>query len=202
MAGLFHHISLLIGDIKVSMQSTEAGNPLQPINSQAYWLQKVGGSTKSLIIVIYVLCSVLCLLPSIPSFAQDDMLQYVEKKQKELKQREEQVASEERKLNALKKDVEEKMGKYTKLLIDLDNKLKEVEKIRGERLGYIVKVYESMPPEEAAAKLDAVDDETATQILMRMKSKRAASVMANMDSKKAATITYSMTKIEKNIPQK
>lgn len=154
----------------------------------------------SAVCVICVLSSVFCLLPPISANAQDDVIQFIEKKQKELKQKEDYLDTEEKKLNTLKKDVEEKTARYTKLLNDLENKLKEIEKIRGERLDYIVKVYEGMPPEDAAVKLNALDDQTATEIITRMKSKKAGAVMSYMDERKAASITYSITRLEKKIP--
>jgi flagellar motility protein MotE (MotC chaperone) len=156
----------------------------------------------SAVCVICFLSSVFGLLPAISANAQqDDVIQFIEKKQKELKQREDYLDTEEKKLNTLKKDMEEKTARYTKLLNDLENKLKEIEKIRSERLDYIVKVYEGMPPEDAAAKLNALDDQTASEIITRMKSKKAGAVMSYMDERKAASITYSITRFEKKIPR-
>ena len=161
---------------------------------------KKKGPLSMFCVLVFTLCSVFCLLSSVPAHSQDDLLQFIEKKQKELRVKEEQLEKEDKKLNVLKKDVEEKMTKYAKLLNDLDHKLKEIEKIRGERLDYIVKVYEGMPPEEAAGKLSALDEQTATEIFTKMKSKKAGAVMAYMDARKAASITRLITRIEKKFP--
>jgi flagellar motility protein MotE (MotC chaperone) len=132
--------------------------------------------------------------------AQDDVVSMIEKKQKELKIKEEQIEKEDKKLNALKKDIEEKIEKYTKLLSELDIKLKQIEKIKAERLENIVKIYEGMSPEEAASKLAALDERTAIEIISGMKSKKAGAVLTYMDAKKVASITEGLAKIEKKFP--
>ncbi len=136
----------------------------------------------------------------VPVFGQDDMIKFIENKQKELKAREEYINQEDKKLTALKKDVEMKIEKYTKLLSELDTKLKAIEKIKNDRLNYIVKVYEGMDPEAAAVKMGALDEQTAVEILRRMKSKKASAVMGYMETKKVAAITQSITRLEKKFP--
>lgn len=137
---------------------------------------------------------------SVPAFCSDDMIKFIENKQKELKAKEEFLDQEEKKLDALRKDVEMKVAKYTKLLSELDTKLKALEKIRNERFDYVVKVFEGMPPEDAAVKISALDEQTAVEILRRMKSKKAGAVMSYMEAKKVAAITQSITRLEKKFP--
>jgi len=152
-----------------------------------------------MVLVLSFLLSVFLSVP-VPAYAQDDMIKFIENKQKELKAKEEFLDQEEKKLNALRKDVETKVEKYGKLLHELDIKLKEIEKVKNERLDYIVKVYEGMPPEDAAVKISALDEQTAVEILRRMKSKKAGAVMVYMDAKKVASMTQSITRLEKKFP--
>ncbi|HMK49486.1 MAG TPA: hypothetical protein VK435_05495 [Thermodesulfovibrionales bacterium] len=128
------------------------------------------------------------------------MIKYIESKQKELKTKEEFLSQEEKKLDALKKDVELKTDKYTKLLAEIDAKLKTLEKVKSERMTYIVKVYEGMPSEEAASKLSALDEQTATEIIRSMKPKKAGAVLSNMEDRKVASITRGMRRLEKSFP--
>jgi flagellar motility protein MotE (MotC chaperone) len=151
-------------------------------------------------IMLFVLCFILFASLPVPAYGQDDMIRFIENKQKELKSREEFIDQEDKKLNALKKDVEIKIEKYTKLLNELDTKLREIEKIKNERLDYIVKVYEAMPPEDAAVKISAMDEQTAVEILRRMKSKKAGAVLTYMEAKRVASITQSITRLEKKFP--
>jgi flagellar motility protein MotE (MotC chaperone) len=136
------------------------------------------------------------LCTSAPAFAQDDVFKLVEEKRLELKAREDALKKEEERLNILRKDVEEKIEKYTKLLNRVDAALKKAEQIQDERLLNMAKLYESMSPEAAAAQLSALDTETAAQILLRMKSKKAGPVIALLKSQKAVILTKQMTSLQ------
>lgn len=134
------------------------------------------------------------------AYAQDDMLKLIEKKQTELKDKELFLKQEEKRLEALKKDVDERIEKYTKILTQIENILKKIEQVKDQNFEHIVKTYETMPPEEAAQRLSSLDEELLVKIILRMKPKKAAAVMALMDAKKAASITQSISSIEKKFP--
>ncbi len=135
-------------------------------------------------------------------FAQDDLLILIERKQKELTEREEGLKKEEERINAIKKDVEERIEKYTRLLNQLEEVLKKIERINEEKLDSLVKAYEAMTVEDASARLSALDEQTAVNILYRMKSKRVGQIIGQMDPKKAASITERMSRFVKNFPTK
>jgi len=133
-------------------------------------------------------------------FPQDDTLQFIEKKQRELKEREDALSKEEERLKAIRKDLDDRMEKYSKLLTQIEGVLKKLEQVHDDKLDRVVKTYEFMPPEEAAAQLSALPEIVAVKIFTRMKPKKAGSVMAYIEPKKAAALTESMTKFEKNFP--
>ena len=56
------------------------------------------------------------LLFTFNAFAEEDLVSLIENQRTELTQKEENLKKETKKLNALKKDVEENIDKYTKLL--------------------------------------------------------------------------------------
>lgn len=134
------------------------------------------------------------------SYAQDDLLKIVEKKQTELKDRENQLRQEEKRIETLRKDLDERIAKYTKILAQIESLLKKIEQIKDQNFEQIVRTYEAMPPEDAAIKLSALDEELAVKIISKMKYKKAAAIMALMDTKKATNITQSMNTIEKKFP--
>ncbi len=136
--------------------------------------------------------AMVCLFASISftsAHPENDIVQAIEKKQKEIENKEALLKKEEERLGILRKDIEEKIKKYTEILTQIEKALKELDKIKEERLNHVVKLYESMPPEEAAIKLSALDEETAVTIILNMKSKKAGSILALIESQKAATIT-------------
>lgn len=133
-------------------------------------------------------------------FAQDTAL--LERKQRELKEKEDSLKQKEERLSTLSKDLDEKIERYQKLLTQLEGLLKKIEQSKEERYGRLVKTYEAMPPEEAALRLAVLDEQTAALILWRMKEKKAAAVLACVEPQKAASLTETIVKIEKKFPAK
>jgi flagellar motility protein MotE (MotC chaperone) len=142
----------------------------------------------------------LCLFFTVSSYAQDDMIAFIEKKQKEIKEKENTLMKEEERLKILRKDIDERIEKYTNLLNQIETILKKLEHLQDEKIEHVVKAYEVMPPEEAATRLAALPEITAVKIIKKMKPKKAGIIMANMDPQKVASLTESMTKFEKNFP--
>ncbi|HET6514208.1 MAG TPA: hypothetical protein VFG09_03550 [Thermodesulfovibrionales bacterium] len=146
-----------------------------------------------IIALLLLIVTMSCFLFSGPGYGQDDVVRLVEKKQKELREKEEALKKEEERINALKKDVEEKIEKYTKLLTQLESTVKKIDQSRDEKLTHLVKVYEAMPPEDAAARISVLDENTAVRIMRMMKSKKAGAVMAAMEPRKVAAITRELS---------
>lgn len=139
----------------------------------------------------------LCLVLSVSRalWAEDDMVRFIERKQAELNNREDAVKREEERMAALLREVEERIEKYTKLLAQIEKALNKLEQVKNERLDSIVKSYESMPPEDAAARITSLDHETAVSIMQRMKSRKAGAVMAAMQPAKAAELTKALASL-------
>lgn len=142
-------------------------------------------------------------LLTVPVFAQqDDMVKAIQKKSKELKEKEETLKKEEERLNLLKKEVDERIEKYTAIMNQIEAAVKKLEETKDAKFEHVVKSYELMPPEEAAARLSALDMATAVRIMLKMKSKKAAGVIALMETKTAAAITSKMLANGKKVPAK
>ncbi|MCX7913886.1 MAG: hypothetical protein N2511_04800 [Thermodesulfovibrionales bacterium] len=138
----------------------------------------------------------------IETYAFDEILKLIEKKQVELKDKELFLKQEEKRLETLKKDVDERIEKYSRILLQIENLLKKIEEIKEQNFEHIVKTYEAMPPEEAAQRLSSLEEELIVRILLRMKPKKVAAIMAFMDVKKAATLTQAMDNVVKKFPIK
>jgi hypothetical protein len=166
-------------------------------------LKKGGKGGCFFIFSILFSLSVFCLLLHPPSaYAQEDVLKTIVTKQKEIKDKEEALRTEEARLITIRKEVDEKIEKYTKVLAQIESALGKMEQVKDEKIDYTVKAYEAMPPEDAAARLSALDEAVAVRIISRMKSKKAGAVMAQMQPAKAASITESMTRTVKNFPSR
>ena len=149
----------------------------------------------------FVLCLFITfsLLPCSAS-AQEDMSEFIEKKNIELMQKEEALKKEEVRLKTLGKDIDNRIAEYRKLLDEVEEALGKIEVNRKKNMKHLVKTYEAMPPEEAAAKLSVLDEKTAAGILKGMSSRKAGAAMAAMDTEKAASLTMQMTSPVKNFP--
>lgn len=153
---------------------------------------------KWLTVIILVVCFLLA-VTMMPA-AEEDRQGNPAVQLRDLKEREAVVRKEEERLNAIKKDVEQKIAEYRVLLDKIEKVLSKIEQANDEKLAHAVKVYEAMPAEDAAARLSVIDEQTAVGILMQMKAKKAGAVISFMEPKKAASVTKNMTGIVKNFP--
>lgn len=53
-----------------------------------------------------------------------------------------------------------------------------------------------MPPEEAATRLEKLDDDTATTLLLAIKPRQAAKILANVNPEKAAVLSKRLVSIK------
>lgn len=133
---------------------------------------------------------------TLPAYAQDDLIKFIENKRIEIKEKEESLKKEEERLRVLKKDVEESIQKYTQLLDKLENILKKIEQAKDEKFDHIVRSYEAMQPEDAASRLSVLDDSMVANIMLRMKSKKVGAIMSIIEPKKAAMITREIANLK------
>ena len=110
------------------------------------------------------------------------------KKVPDLAERERALKAEEERLLILRKEVDAKIAKYEKLLGQAEEKQKRKQEEKDARVDQLVKLFEGMSPEGAAARLAALDDGMAAAILGRMKGRKASAAMSVMDPKRVAVI--------------
>lgn len=103
---------------------------------------------------------------------------------------------EEERAKIIQEDLSKKIEELKKLREEINIKIKEqeeikaqLEKARSENYQRLAKIYESMPPEEAAARLEKLDDDTATTLILAIKPRQAAKILANVNPEKAAIIS-------------
>jgi flagellar motility protein MotE (MotC chaperone) len=138
------------------------------------------------------------LLPHTYAQAGDECLE----RQKDLALKEESVKKEAARVDALKAEIDAKLEKYQNILKQIEESLKKLEQPGDERFKRVVKDYEAMPPEEAGARISALDEETAANLLLKMNPKKAGAAMAQIEPKKVASLTEKMVNIKKSFPVK
>lgn len=128
------------------------------------------------------------------------MIDAITKRTFDIQEKEELIKIEEGKLLALRDDVSRKIKDLKKDTLVLENILKELRRIDQESLTGIAKVYENMPPEEAALRLEEIESKFAIRLFKAINSRKAGKILAFVEPKKAALLSegYGKTLLPKN----
>lgn len=122
------------------------------------------------------------------------MLEAMKRRESELHDKEDDLKKFEQRLALIKEELDQRMKelKATKVVVDKAlARVKSSEKMRTQR---VVKIYESMAPEEAAARIEKLDEKTAVMILSTMKEKKAGAVLGLVSINKAVRYSQLMNK--------
>lgn len=109
------------------------------------------------------------------------ILAAVNRKEKELEAREEELRVREERLIELKKDIEARITELNKLHKDMEGFVKKIDEVNDSRVKRLVKIYESMNPEEAATRFEKLSEGMAVMILSSMNEKKAAKILGLVD---------------------
>ncbi len=145
------------------------------------------------LVLLFVVLSFL--LPG-PSYSEEPLSRYLLKKKAEINQKELKLKSQEEALRELELLIEKKIKLYNNLLASLEKIIKQLKKTESEKFLHVVKTYEKMSPEEAAAQFEQLDEDMAVKIISKMKERKAAAVLARMSPEKAARLIEKVTTIK------
>jgi flagellar motility protein MotE (MotC chaperone) len=129
-----------------------------------------------------------------------EMIAMFQQRKQDLERRENAVRISEGQLVLLKAEVEKIL---TKVEAAETRRLEQEKAVLGQQaspgkqaadmhtqqLGQLAKMYESMPAEEAAARIERMADRNALEILRLLKSKSAGAILAQMKVDRAAKLT-------------
>ncbi|MBI5327260.1 MAG: hypothetical protein HZB80_03060 [Deltaproteobacteria bacterium] len=121
-----------------------------------------------------------------------EIIEAVKKRTNELDIREEKLRIEEERFKTLKAGIDEKIGELAKARKELEKVIQDIKAEKQQGMENLVKIYESMPPEEAASRIEKLDEELAVKFLMTMKSKTAGRILAFVEPAKAAKLTQKL----------
>ncbi|MCX7816609.1 MAG: hypothetical protein N2317_03740 [Syntrophales bacterium] len=131
-----------------------------------------------------------------------ELYNVLEKKLKEVEDREANLRAQEQALLALKREIEGKIDQLMNLEKRIEQKLEVEKEEETKRYKQLAKIYESASPVKAAAILEKLDTKTAAGIAMNMKRDKAGAVISAMNTAKAIEITRELTKFNFSIEQK
>ncbi len=113
----------------------------------------------------------------------------IKKRNEALDAREEKIRVEEERLKTLKGEVEKRIAEFGSLRADLDKIYSDIKSAKESNMKDIAKIYENMPAEEAATRLEQLEDDLAVRLLKSMNSRIAGKVLAFVEPAKAAKLT-------------
>jgi flagellar motility protein MotE (MotC chaperone) len=129
----------------------------------------------------------------------EEIIAMFQQRQQDLERREKAVRTAEGQLAILKAEVEAILAKVEaieqrrlgqeKAALGQQASHKDTAELRTQRLGQLAKMYESMPAEEAAARIERMADRKALEILRLLKSKSAGAILAQVKVDRAAKLT-------------
>ena len=129
----------------------------------------------------------------------EEIIAMFQQRQQDLERREKAVRIAEGQLAILKAEVEAILTKVEaieqrrlgqeKAALGQQASHKDTAELRTQRLGQLAKMYESMPAEEAAARIERMADRKALEILRLLKSKSAGAILAQVKVDRAAKLT-------------
>ncbi|MCE5312806.1 MAG: hypothetical protein LLF86_06615 [Nitrospiraceae bacterium] len=99
---------------------------------------------------------------------------------------------EEERLNIVKADIQKAIAEYKKLKAEADKSIKAADEKSQEKMINVAKMFESMPAEEAARRMEKLDDNSALMILKTLKPKSAGKILAQMEIERAAALSKKM----------
>jgi flagellar motility protein MotE (MotC chaperone) len=120
-----------------------------------------------------------------------EILDMLNQRQRAVERREDAMRTEETRLLSLKKDIEQLLARHQQLSKTGPNskKLPDAESAAKATVDQVVKMYETMPPEEAAVRLEKMPTDMALEVLRSLKGKTAGTILASVRPDKAAKLT-------------
>jgi flagellar motility protein MotE (MotC chaperone) len=119
-----------------------------------------------------------------------EILDMLNQRQRAVERREEAMRTEETRLLSLKKDIEQLLARQQLLSkTGPSSKKPDAESAAKATVDQVVKMYETMPPEEAAVRLEKLPTDMALEVLRLLKGKAAGTILASVRPDKAAKLT-------------
>jgi flagellar motility protein MotE (MotC chaperone) len=122
------------------------------------------------------------------------MIRAIEQRKSELDKRSQELDLREERLRLMEQEVSQMLKKYSEIREALEEKEKKWKETEEKQVGRLAKMYEAMPAEEAAARIEKMDESLALTLLGKIKEKSAAQILTGLSPLKAAKLTEKLAK--------
>lgn len=133
-----------------------------------------------------------------------EIVDMLNQRDRDLDRREEALRGAGERLRVLKGELEQIVARYEALVATQEQQAeakqtaeaqrktqeeKDLLDARNQQQSHLAKMYETMPPEEAAARLERMPDRKAIEVLRLLKGKKAGAILAAVKAERAARLT-------------
>ncbi len=120
------------------------------------------------------------------------VLQELSKRRISIEEREKELSLKEDTLKMVEDNIKQKMEQLNNLQSELKSIIAEYEKHEDEKILRLVKIYESMKPNEAALIFEKLEDDVLLDVASKMKEVKIALILSKMDPAKAKELTMEL----------
>jgi flagellar motility protein MotE (MotC chaperone) len=118
-----------------------------------------------------------------------ELISKIRQENESLVRKAESLDEEERKLRIFSNEIAEKTEILARMRGEVEKMYQEIAKREQETQTKIVKIYEAMEPEDAAVRLETMEDGAASEVIMSMNGRKAGQILGVISPDKAARIT-------------
>lgn len=134
------------------------------------------------------------------SAGEMEILRQLSGRRDQLDAREKTLSQKQAVLQATEQRIDQKIREMEKMRTELQSIVSQVTEQRLAEIENLVKIYEAMKPKEAARIFQALDMPILLGVLRQMKPARSAPILAEMDPEKAKEVTTALTR-QYDLPQ-
>ena len=132
--------------------------------------------------------------------AELDVLKQLSDRREQLEKRSRDLDTRESLLKVTEQRVDQKIKEMESLRLQLQAMVNQGNEAQQTQIENLVKIYETMKPDDAAKILETLDMPILLGVIQKMKPARTAPIMAKMNPEKAKDITTALTK-QDQLPQ-
>jgi len=132
--------------------------------------------------------------------AEMEVLKQLSTRREELDKRAKDLDTRDALLKVAEQRVDQKIKEMETLRVQLQTMVNQVSEGQAAQLENLVKVYETMKPEDAAKIFETLDMPILLNVIQRMKPKSTAPILAKMAPERAKEVTVALTK-QDQLPQ-
>lgn len=130
-----------------------------------------------------------------------DLLKTLSKRKEELEKWKDDAITKQSALQISEKEIDIKLSELKRLKTEVSELLNQLNGKESSRFNNLVKIYESMKPQDAAKIFNNLDISLIVKVISRMKESKVAVILANVKPEKAKEITTAFAMTKTDIPK-